>query len=141
MAKVKMKHELKIIMSFDTEKQDSRIKCENLRVFVDDNIIGCIQKLNISANAQSSEPNIEFSFPDFKNLDFDLESYNQLNTHNYDNIVFTKEIDYHIENLKLASNVKITMENIDDNVSSILVLDEVGTDGHIDSIPMKRRHK
>lgn len=142
-----MKHELKIIMTFNTEDmehdQATPIWNHSIRVSVDDMLIGCIQDMKISANCKEEAPQLEFTFPDFENLDYDHETYQKtypLNPPRDYPMPFAKEVGLHIKNLQLAPNVKIKLKGIDDGVAPTVVLDEVGTDGHIDIIPMKRRH-
>jgi hypothetical protein len=140
-----MEHELKIIMKFHTEDldhdQDEPIKSSSIRVSIDDHIIGCIQDMKISANCKEPLPQLEFTFPDLETLDYDKAAYTNMYPLSTGGVPpFVKEIGYHIEKLKQASNIKIKVEGIDDGTSNIIMLEEVGTDGYIDSIPHQRRN-
>src|SRR5574338_532429 len=139
-----MKHELKIIMTFETEDMDhdstTPITSHSIRVSMDGNIIGCIQKMHVSANCEEVLPEIEFTFPDFDTLDYDAATYKNMFPSSSGKPPFIRDIEGHIEALSLAPNIKVRKEGID-NGENIVHLEEVGTDGFIDSIPMNRRNK
>jgi hypothetical protein len=131
-----MEHELKITMTFDTEDgKDSSIKSSSIRVSVDDRIIGCMQELKLTANCKEAFPQLEITFPDLNSIEFDENVYGRSKLH------FARDIDDHIQDLKLASNIKVKIERIDDGTSDEVVMDEIGTIGHIDSFPIKRANK
>ena len=138
-----MKHELKIIMSYETEDMDcdqtTPISNGTIRVFLDNKPIGCIQEMTIQANANEFVPFIEFAFPDIEGLDYDIDAYKSMFPHSKQ-IPFIRDIKENVSAFKMIPNVRVKMNGID-NGENIVHLEEVGTDGFIDSIPMKRRHK
>jgi len=128
-----MKHTLKFEMNFESEDiehdETTPIKNTSIRVFIDDNVIGCLQHLKLEADKNETVPFIEFTFPDLESLDDD-------NTKS----IFIREIADYIKILSACPNIRIIKKNIDDNESPVTLLEEIGTDGFIDSIPMKRRN-
>lgn len=131
-------------MSFETEDmehdQATPVLSHSIRVFVDEHIIGCIQKMKIEADCEKTLPEIEFTFPDLEALDYDYSSYKLANPGIKGKPYFINEIEEHIKVLEQAPNIKIRKEGVD-NGENIVHLKEVGTDGFIDSIPMSRRNK
>lgn len=130
-------------MSFETEDMEhdmtTPIASSSIRVSLDGHIIGCIQKLSINANCKDYLPELEIVFPDFDTLDYDSETYKNM----YPGSTkppFIRDIEGHIETLSIAPNIKVRKEGIDSG-ENIVHLEEVGTDGFIDSIPMNRRNK
>lgn len=143
-----MKHELKIIMEYNTEDmehdQTTPILNSFIRVYVDGRVIGCIQSLKLEANCKEAAPKIQITFPDFEALEaeMDLLGYNNANPGNAPrlNTYFGRDVKEYISLLSQAANMEIKKKEIDDG-GNIVHLQEVGTDGFIDSFPMKRRHK
>ena len=144
----KMKHELKIIMTYETEDmehdQTTPILSSSIRVYVDEQPIGCIQKLKLEADCNEFLPKVEITFPDIEALEseMDLAAYNIVNPGNSPrpNTYFGRDVKKYISLLSQAPNMEIKKKGIDDG-DNIVQLQEVGTDGFIDSFPMKRRHK
>jgi hypothetical protein len=139
----KMKHELKITMTYETEDENESAPILNtsVRVCIDGDIIGCIQDLSFHANHKELEPKLEITFPNIKSLDADWTAY-QFNNPSYRvDSCFERDIKRYVEMFSKASNVVVKTQEIDDGSSNVVMLTEVGTDGNIDSFPMKRRHK
>lgn len=124
-------HELTIRIKFDSFRDHGLIHNSNIIIEIDGKPIGCVQELKLHANSNEHLPQIEVSFPDFKNLDWDKSTPPSR---------LISEIDDHINQLKQASNIKINRISIDSG-EPVVVMGEVGTDGFIESIPMERRNK
>jgi hypothetical protein len=64
-----MKHELKIVMSYETEGIDcdetTAITSPHFKIYHDDKIIGCILAISVEASAEEAVPKIKIAFPDF----------------------------------------------------------------------------
>lgn len=123
-----MKHQLKIIMSY--EEKDGAIQpitTPNIIVYRDDRPIGCIQNIKFQANVKELLPQLEFTFPNFRDQ-------------NIDNVAssFMVEVDDFIKTLSSIPNTKVIVADLDSEVN-VCTIDEVGTDGHIESVPMKKR--
>lgn len=131
-------------MNFETEDMEhdssTPIASSSIRVSMDGHVIGCIQKLKVTADCDSHLPELEFVFPNFDTLDYDAATYKNMFPSSSGKPPFIRDIEEHIRLLSLASNIKVRKEEID-NGENIVHLEEVGTDGFIDSIPMNRRNK
>jgi hypothetical protein len=140
--KNKMKHEIKIIMTYDTENEDKAapIFNKNIRVYIDDDVVGCIQDLKFHANHQELTPTLQIIFPEIDSLDADWAGYQFHNPSTKDESCFAKDVKRYIKKFSQISNIDIKKQEID-NGSNVVMLTEIGTDGNIDSFPMKRRHK
>lgn len=117
-----MKHEFKIVMEFEDDQ--SKPLHSGIRVYIDNNIVGCIQDLKFSADTENFLPKLEITFPDLAGLK-ELSSEREC--------VFIKDVQYHIDNLKVIPGIDIKLKSLD-NTSDPICLDEVGTDGHIDHL-------
>ena len=95
-----MKHQLKIIMSY--EEKDGAIQpitTPNIIVYRDDRPIGCIQNIKFQANVKELLPQLEFTFPNFRDQ-------------NIDNVAssFMVEVDDFIKTLSSIPNTKVIVE-------------------------------
>lgn len=108
-----MKHEFKIVLEYN-DSEDNLLHT-GIRVYIDDEIIGCIQDLKLSVNTEDFVPKIEITFPDLSNI----------------NSIFKKDIAYRTNNLKAIPIIDVKMKPLSSNL-----LSEVGTDGYIDSFPI-----
>lgn len=128
-------------MSFDTDENDINgvVFTSSILVNLDGYPVGCIQQLKLEANCKEDLPQLEFTFPDLEKLEYDKSVYAAENR-NRPEIIFIKDIRANIRDLQKAINIKINKQSIDTG-EPIIMLNEVGTDGFIDSIPMEKRHK
>lgn len=121
-------------MSYEEEGIDSDtdkpIFTGSVRFLHDDQPIGCIQDLKFRANTEQPLPELEITFPDLHDQGIDPAYAQHPN--------FIKEIDHQIKLLSKIPNVKIHLRSLDAE-AKVCTLDEIGTDGHIDLIPMKKR--
>ncbi len=121
-----MKHELKITVEFEVNGSKTH-SCPLIRVFVDENVIGCIQDLKLHASAQEFIPEIEFSFLDLEKFDFGDDEPS----------TFVPKIKNHIALLSQVPYIKINM--IDPNIPALITqMEEVGTNGIIEYFPEKK---
>lgn len=134
-----MKREIKIIMSYDEEDIDEcdatkPIMTGGIVLELDGHPIGCVQEIKFHAAFDDHLPTLEVIFPDLWNKEVDPAYRNT----KYPS--FAHEVEENIKRLKLIPNIKVTLRSIDDGTSRVVYLDEMGTDGHIDMVPMQRRN-
>ena len=58
-----MEHEFKIIMKFSDEEVPSTSK---IHVYLDNEVVGCIEELNFRASAKKFFPSIKITFPNLE---------------------------------------------------------------------------
>lgn len=135
-----MKREIKIIMSYDDEDVDdcdetTPIFTSGIVIELNGTPVGCVQEIKLHAAMENHLPVIEIVFPNLE--DRNIDSSYRVTT--YPN--FATEVAENIKRLRNIPNVKVTVKNIDDGISNCIMLDELGTNGHIDIVPMTRRNK
>jgi hypothetical protein len=126
-----MKRQIKIIMEYDEEgiDVDQTSPLKKMRVYMDEQPIGCIQNFELSASADSFYPKLEITFPDFCDAEIDPLFDNH----------FAKDIDYYTQTLSQIPGVKIILQPLDQS-KRVVALSEIGTNGYIELVPMKSRH-
>ncbi len=138
-----MKHELKIIMTYDdsTDQAGTRtitITTPKVLVSIDDTPIGCIQEIKFEAFAHNMFPRLEVVFPNLRDTNIDTGAALP-NTFTAPN-TFLYEIDKYVREFSAIPNTKVSLQNLNPTVK-VFHLEEVGTDGFIDSFPMKNRNE
>ena len=137
-----MEHEIKIVLKYSDRNarynHEGKLLNSNIRIYLDDVPIGSIQEINFKANV-TDEPVLEIKLPDFKTLDYDPLVYKEKYNSSGYGIPFYQFVRKTIDDLHMGPT-QLKLINIDDGVSNVIGLKEVGTDGYIDSFPMKRRH-
>lgn len=114
-----MEHELKIIMKC---KEGEPITGYNTLVTLDNVAIGCIQEVKTIVSADGTDPIVEITFPNFRSPCISKEQQ--------DRLIRDFSVDYHIEELSKFPNIKIILKDIFNHLDEMM--DEVGTDGHIE---------
>ena len=148
-----MKHEFKIIIHWEDEGLDSDGKLFSCpTVYLDGYAVGCIQELKFHAKKVEIVPEVEVTFPDFTDKNID-PVYFQPPIHVNGYWYFgggSNFVDSVSDNIKLISQTPITIRlaSLDpSNPRTIIVsgidrnvvdLREVGTDGVIDWVPVKK---
>jgi hypothetical protein len=128
-----MKRELKIIIEYEAEGID----CDEnkpiglLTVYHDDKPIGCIQKLHLTADASKWFPELEIVFPDLHDGSID-DGFTS---------PFTVDFDENIKKLSKIPGLKVSVQGMDQSNKIAVMLEEVGTHGIIDHIPLKTRRE
>ena len=120
-----MTDELKIIMN---TADDGTILNTKSLLYVNDEVIGCIQDLKIHLSVKSALPLIEVTFPNFHDPEVDQSYINQVNG-------LSKDVDLYINILKKFPNVKIRLQNIFATCSDEEEVYELGTNGIIEHVP------
>jgi hypothetical protein len=117
-----MKHQLKIVMSYEDDNSTVRhlITNHNIIVYYDDEPIGGISKLKLTADAKEILPEIEMTFPDLHDLNIDPAYH----TNPQGNI--TECIDRSINLLSQIPNVKINVVSLsqENDTNSMILCQE-----------------
>jgi hypothetical protein len=148
-----MRHEFKIVVNWEEEDLDSDGKLFSCpTVYLDGYAVGCIQELKFHAKKDEIIPEIEVTFPDLTNENID-PVYLQPQTHVNGYWYFgggTQFVDSIKENIELMLQTPITVKLASLDSSNprtvsihgidrdIVDLQEVGTDGVIDWVPVKK---
>jgi hypothetical protein len=128
-----MKHEIKIIIQYEAEGIDSDGRTLPPIVYLDNQAVGCIQEVNFHASVNNVVPDLEIVMPNFNDENIDPAYFAQPATLNRD-VIDT------ISNLSQVAGLKLTIRNFDET-TNVVAMKEVGTDGCIELIPMKKRHQ
>jgi hypothetical protein len=101
-----MKHELKIIMSYETEgiDCDEDYIVHKTVISLDNKPIGAVQDIKFHASTEQIIPSIEITFPDLFSEDID-SSYQQT--------ALPRELKKTLDILKNMSNVKVILSKLD----------------------------
>ncbi len=119
----KDKNKLKIIMNYD---EDRPISSKNTTIYFNDEAIGLIQEFNLQIK-NSEEAKLDIKFPDL-NLDI-IPQPNETYFKTKDVIENTSKLKY--------LDKHISYVNIDKG-NTITTIEEIGTDGYIDSFIINR---
>lgn len=131
-----MKHELKIIMTYEQESIDSDgTSLSAPKIYLDDRIIGLLQNFELRASCQEIIPKVKITFLDYNKVNIDSQYF--VKTMNSSPISQEKEIDYYVNKMINVIGIEVKMQDIN-NGSDFVKVKEIGTDGIIDMIPIKR---
>ena len=97
------------------------------------NAVGFVRSLRLRADCDTIIPKLEFVFPDLHDPNID-------DTPNRGQYVgfLTTSTDDQIQRLSAIPGIDVIVNRLDSSAPIVLV-QEIGTDGYIDSIPMKKR--
>lgn len=131
-----MKHELKIVMSYEDGKDAEgarTVTAPRVLVSIDEEPIGCMQELKFEAFAHNGFPRLEVIFPNLRDANIDVDetpgpSY------------FVYDVDRFVRIISDIPNTKVSFQDLNPTVN-VAMLEEIGTEGFIDSFPMKKRRE
>ncbi len=132
-----MTRQLKIIIEYEEEGIDHDINgpLRKVTLYHDDEPIGCVQRLKFSADAEKPFPELEITFPDLHDPEIDNSTYPSPSSAS-----FVKDVDEHIRDFAKIVGVKTLIKGLDKDARVYLV-QELGTEGYIEAVPMKSRWK
>lgn len=128
-----MKHQLKIVMDYEISDADHSVTSTNILVVSDDEPVGCIQDLKLHATANNPLPELEVTFPNLH--DPKIDPVYKLGESN-----LIASVDHHFQLLLKVPNIRLILKDLDPE-SAVQPLGEIGTDGFIELVPMKKRHE
>ena len=105
-----MEHEIKIIMKYS---DDNPINAANTLVYVDDEVIGCIQNIKLNVNAYNKIPELEVTFPNLRSIDIAPSYYGRKDFpdgHIETDLVAT--VDHNINRIKEVNGIRIVLGDI-----------------------------
>lgn len=125
-----MKHELKLVMQSDDDKQPLTV--HKTLLYVDDTVIGCVQEIDVHIDVDTFLPQVTVVFPNLRSVDIDSNYLSQPGSRS-----LADSIDLYTKMLSQFPNVRVVLKSLFNYIDEYESLEEVGTDGTIDYVPLK----